>query len=460
MAIRIFRELREERPPSAASQERLDHVVTKLSAESDTLRVRFWGDDGDPPDLSLYERLMALTRDTLAIAPDHPQALTDHGSFLGHAPFIGRANFLDENWRQTTLLTLRRAAANNPDDVAAQRNLGNYYLTTEGQPSLALPYLQNAAHLADAEAPYANNWPYYQLASALHQTGQPVAALRVLERAPHDPTIDQLSYWTEPFIATRRFDEALTFLRAHTPRLTAADDGRNALTLDHLVTDMEARWSGDRESLRPFVARLDDEPFATAGMRCRYRLAVGDYTGVLEQLAAVEPGRDPYAPNPIEMALFRGLALARTGNQSLAHSFFRSVLNRFTTGPEAEMMLQRVPGIVHSSSAFMHAGLGQVDEMHTSIAAARASTDPGRNLQNYLQTEYLIALAYTEAGAVTEACATINQLLSAPSAESTGSILANVSFDALHDTPEFQALIRQHQNQLKDPAIIDRLFTE
>ncbi len=460
MAIRIYRDLREERPPSPASQARLDQVVAKLTAEADALRVRFWGDDGDPPDPSLYERLMELTRETLAIVPDHPQALTDHGSFLGHAAFVGRANFFDDNWRQSTLLSLRRAAANNPTSVAAQRNLGNYYLTTEGQPSLSLPYLQDAVRLADADAPYANNWPYYQLASALHQTGQSVAALRVLERAPHDPAIDQLSYWTDPFIATRRFGDALDFLRHHAPRLSAADAGGSALTIDHLITDMEVRWSGDREALRPFVARLDNDPFATAGMRCRYHLAIGDYAGVLQEMAAVEPGRDPYAPNPIEMALYRGLALARTGNETLAHSFFRSVLSRFTTGPEAEMMLQRVPGIVHSSSAFMHAGLGQIDEMHTSIEAARASTDPGRNLQGYLQAEYLIALAYAEAGAVTEACATINQLLSTPSTESTGSVLANVSFDQLHDTPEFQTLIGRHQDQLQDPAILDRLFAE
>lgn len=124
----------------------------------------------------------------------------------------------------------------------------------------------------------------------------------------------------------------------------------------------------------------------------------------------------------------------------------------------AEMMLQRDPASAYATMAFMHAGLGEVAEMRSAIAQAREAADPGRSYQSYLLVEYLNALAFTQVGETAEACATIDQLLSAPAGESTGSILANVSFDSLHGSPEFQKVIRQHADQLKAPAIVDGLF--
>ncbi|MDQ8188044.1 hypothetical protein [Pelagicoccus sp. SDUM812002] len=458
MALTLYRSLKRPRPPSAASRKRLEQVVGGLTAESKALQIRFWGDDGNTPDASLYDRIMELTGQVIAIDPGNADAHTDRGSLLGHAPFVGKANFLDENWRQELLLTLKRAVVINPDSVDSQRNLGRYYLITEGRPSRSQPYLQAAVRLADAAPPYTNNWPYYDLASALHQTGQSVAALSVLKRAPQEPEMDHINYWIDPFVAARRFSDALDFLQRHAPRLEANDDGSNALTIAHLRTDIEVRWTGDRAGFRTFLERIETDSNATAGMRSRYRLAAGDYAGVLRELAAVDPGRDPYAPNVIEMPLHQALALERTGNPALAHSYFRSVLKQYSSSPMAEMMLQRDPASVYATMAFMHAGLGEVSEMRVAIAQAREAADPGRSYQSYLLVEYLNALAFTQVGETVEACATIDQLLSAPAGESTGSILANVSFDSLHGSPEFQKVIRQHADQLKDPAVIEDLF--
>jgi len=92
------------------------------------------------------------------------------------------------------------------------------------------------------------------------------------------------------------------------------------------------------------------------------------------------------------------------------------------------------------------------------IAVSRSAMDPQRDFFGYIYAQREMAFAYAQLGMAAQASAAIDSVLSSPSEYQTGVFLVEEALSPIRHSPEFEAVIRKHADQLKDPAILDTFF--
>jgi hypothetical protein len=111
-------------------------------------------------------------------------------------------------------------------------------------------------------------------------------------------------------------------------------------------------------------------------------------------------------------------------------------------------------------AAIAHAVLGDAARAHEAMARATGLVDPTRNLQQYFFVQSMVGVTQVQLGETQAACETIDMLLSSPTGVSTGMIMIDGFFSSLRPAPEYEAVIRRHADQLKEPAILDTYFAK
>jgi hypothetical protein len=287
-------------------------------------------------------------------------------------------------------------------------------------------------------------------------TGSAAVALQVLERAPKSPSFAELHFWTDAFEFTRRFEEAIGFMRTHLARAISDKNAQAELDLSVKIAYFEAWWSGSHEPLRNQYERVKRNPLATPAMKSFMLLALQEYDGALKEMSSVETGSDPYASNSSVFMAFRAYALRNSGNRQLAQSYLK---NSIATIEGDGMFLATMPGNAHATLALLHALAGNKEAAVAAAKKAESNLDASRNLPLYYLSNALLARAYFEAGEIDKGRDRLDLILSGQTGSSTGRVLVEFHDPALLQEPRFQAVIRKHADQLKDPAILDKYFT-
>src|SRR5690606_36492859 len=122
------------------------------------------------------------------------------------------------------------------------RLLGEFYLYRRERPDLAVPFLQKALPLIEADGTLEHNWPYYHLATALDETRQSLAALRVLDRAPHQPKIEHLHYWKSAYGSARQFGQGIEFYRRQLARSRRDQPEAPTFLIESWIAELDAYW--------------------------------------------------------------------------------------------------------------------------------------------------------------------------------------------------------------------------
>jgi hypothetical protein len=121
-------------------------------------------------------------------------------------------------------------------------------------------------------------------------------------------------------------------------------------------------------------------------------------------------------------------------------------------------MEQFRPDWYAAQRSYAHACLGDREETLAWAEKALEETDPSRNFRNYFDSMQMLAVSFALIGETDRACQLIDQILASPSGITCGGILFDYSFESLHGEPAFEAVIRKHADQLKDPAILEQIF--
>jgi tetratricopeptide (TPR) repeat protein len=289
----------------------------------------------------------------------------------------------------------------------------------------------------------------------MHLTGSSAAALKVLDRVPDEPQFDHLYYWWEPLELTRQFEKGIGFLQRHKARAIEEGNGGAVLELSRRIAEFEAWWTGSLEPLREFQLSVKNDPLATPGLNARLLFTMQEYAGALEEMDATDTGSDPYAYDPVTLMIYRGIALRESGNVQMARSYF---LNSFKSLPESGYVFQTIPAFGNAALSYLNAVVGNKDEALDAAGKSESFMDPSRNLPLYFLSNGMLASGFVELGEIDRACQKFELLLSGPTGSSTGRVLVEFRNPVLFQDPRFQAVIRKHADQLKDPAILDEYF--
>ena len=214
---------------------------------------------------------------------------------------------------------------------------------------------------------------------------------------------------------------------------------------------MEVGWTGSPKPALSLYARFKETHDMSPGAMLYLLQFTDHYQEMLDHLSKLGAAYDPMEPPSDLATLGRATVLRGLGNDSLARSYIQSLLKDIPANdPYAEWRW--------GEQAHYHALLGDRDAALKAIAASRASLDPQRDLFSYVEAQRQIAFAYAQLGLPAEASAAIDTVLSSPGDYLTGNFLVEQAISPISHSPEFEAVIRKHADQLKDPAILETFF--
>ena len=453
LALSIYRSLRDQRPPSGESAGLLAAATARLQAEDHRMEVAFF--EGET--VEGYRSLIELLTRFREIDPDNAFARGHCALIMSQKSYAGVVeDNLDPDYVREISLALNQALLVDPDDLLAQEQMGVHLFNRMGRPHDAVAYLRRV--VADKEQKIAagkarDAWAHVELSESLLKSGQAPAAIAVLEKAPDVVNAGQVRQWTSAFRAALRPAELIAFLKNHKGRVNYPKIPTQVLDqyLDLCVAEMEVGWTGSPKPALSLYAKFKATPDLYPGLMVYLLQFTDHYQEMLDSLSKIGAAYDPTEPSSEQATLDRAMALRGLGNDTLARSYIQSLLKDVPTNdPYAERRW--------GEQAYYHAILGDRDAALKAIAASGAAMDPQRDLFSYVDAQRQIAFAYAQLGLPAEASAAIDAVLSSPGLYLTGNFLIEQAVGPIRHSPEFEAVIRKHADQLKDPAILDTFF--
>jgi TolB-like protein len=453
LALSIYRSLREHRPPEGESSRHLAAATAKMRADYQRMETAFFQKESAEG----YRSLLEVLEQYLEIDPDDSFARGKKTIILNQKFTAGiTKDFRDPDSVREVGLALNQAFLVDPDDLNAQEQMGIQLAFRLGRPNEAVDYLRKA--VTGAEKSFAagnvqNTWPYVELADVLYHSGQASAAVAVLEKVSKLPQAGQIDRWRNAYRADRRPAELIALLRSCKGRLSYKDVPTESLDqyLDLCIAETEVGWTGSPEPALRLYARFKDIPNMFPGFTLYLLRFTDHHQEMLETLSKIGAEWDPMEPTAEEATSYRATALRGLGNEALAQSYLRSLLKDIPANdPYAEKKW--------GEQAYYYAALGDREPALKAIAASRSAMDLQRDFFSYVYAQRQIAFAYAQLGLPAEASAAIDAVLSSPSEYQTGVFLVEEALSPIRYKPEFEAVIRKHADQLKDPAILDTFF--
>lgn len=455
LALSIYRSLRDQRPPAGESARLLSAATSKLQTEYQRIAASFF----QYRTIEGYRSLIELLTRFREIDPDNGFARGHFALIVSQKAYCGVIeDDLDPDHVREMSLALNQALLVDPDDFNALEQMGVHLFNRLGRPHDAVAYLRRVVTDRDqknAEGKEQDGWDRVELAESLYKSGQAPAAVAVLEKVPQNEVgVGQITRWVHAYRAARRPAELIVFLKNQKGRLhylnisTAVIDAY----LDLDIAEMEVGWNGSPNPALSLYAKFKEIPDMSPGFMLYLLQFTDHYQEMLDTLSKIGAAYDPMEP-PSELAtLDRITALRGLRNESLARSYIQSLLKDIPTNdPYAERKW--------GEQARYHALLGDRDAALKAIAASRASMDPQRDFFSYVEAQRQIAFAYAQLGLPAEASTAIDAVLSSSGDYLTGNFLIEQALSPIRHSPEFEAVIRKHADQLKDPAILDGFFS-
>ena len=254
--------------------------------------------------------------------------------------------------------------------------------------------------------------------------------------------------------AARNPAELIAILKSYKGRLRygGAPIERLDEYLDLCIAETEVGWTGSPDPALRLYARFKAIPETYPGFMTYLLRFTYHHQEMLDALSKIGASWDPSEPTAEDATSYRATALRGLGNEALARSYLQSLVKPDipANSPYAEAKW--------GDQAYYHAALGDRDSALKAIAASRAARDPQRDFFSYVYAQRQIAFAYAQLGLAAPASAAIDSVLSSPSEHQTGVFLVEEALSPIRHSPEFEAVIRKHADQLKDPAILDTYF--
>ncbi len=453
LALSIYRSLRDHRPPEGESAKRLAAVTAKLRADCMRMEAALF----QRGSAEGYRALVELLARFLQIDPDSAFARGNLAMILAQKSIVGIIkDYQDPDSIRERGLALNQALLVDPDDLLTQEQMGVHLANQVGRPSEAVAYLRKVVPYGEqkvAAGKVASNWPYVELADALYLSGQASAAVAVLEKVPQVPQAGQINRWMNTYRADRRPAELIELLKSYKGHLSYPEISTQRLDqfLDLCIADAEVGWTGSPEPALRLYAGFKAIPDMYPGAMVYLLHFTDHHQEMLDALSKIGAAFDPMEPSAEEATSLRATALRGLGNEALARSYLQSLLKDV---PASDPYAERKWG----EQAHYCAALGDRDSALKAIAASRAAMDPQRDLLSYVYAQRQLAFAYAQLGLPTQASAAIDAVLSSPSEYQTGVFLVEEALSPIRHSPEFEAVIRKHADQLKDPAILDTFF--
>ncbi len=455
LALSIYRSLRAERPPAGESARLLAAATSRLKAESQRVADSFF----TYRTVEGYRSLIELLTRFREIDPDNGFVRGHFALILSQKAYCGLlTDDLDPDHVREMSLALNQALLVDPDNFDALEQMGVHLFNRLGRPHDAVAYLRRVVtdrDLKNAVGKEQDAWDRAELAESLYKSGQAPAAVAVLEKVPKNgASVGQIARWVHAYRATRRPAELIAFLKDQKGHLSYHGIPTQVLDeyLDLSVAEMEVAWTGSPKPALSLYAKFKETPDMSPGFMLYLLQFTDHYQEMLDTLSKIGAAFDPMEP-PSELAtLDRITALRGLGNDTLARSYIQSLLKDI---PANDPFAERRWG----EQARYHALLGDRDAALKAIAASQAALDPQRDFFSYVEAQRQIAFAYAQLGLPAEACAAIDAVLSSPGDYLTGNFLIEQDMGPIRHSPEFEAIIRKHADQLKDPAILDTFFS-
>ena len=454
LALSIYRSLRDHRPPEGESLKRLAAVTAKMQADYRRMSEAFWQKESAEG----YRGLLDLLARYCQIDPDSGFARGNVAMILGQKSSVGLIkDYRDPDSVRERGLALNQALFVDPDDLLTQEQMGVHLAFQLARPNDAVAYLRTV--LTEGEQRVAagkvqSNWPYVEMADALYFSGQASAAVAVLKKVPQIAEAGTINRWMNAYRAARRPAELIAFLMSCKGRMSYP--GVPTQMLDHYlelcIAETEVGWAGSPEPALRLYERFKAIPDMYPGAMAYLLHFTDHHQEMLDALSKIGAVVDPFEPSAEDAASYRATALRGLGNEAMAQSYLQSLLR--PNIPANDPYAERKWG----ERAHNHAALGDRDSALKAIAESRAAMDPQRDLFNYVYAQRQIAFAYAQLGMPAEASAAIDVVLSSPTEYQTGIFLVEEALNPIRHSPEFEAVIRKHADQLKDPAILDTFF--
>jgi tetratricopeptide (TPR) repeat protein len=469
LAIRIYQVLEKTVPPTGeAKRIRKEHLAS-LESQLDSEYAAYWVNTTGTDRLDRYRSLENIISEIIRIDPDNESAHDRRTGLSFTLPELGLREFFDPEWRKEFYLILKQAYIVNPDGFDVNKHLGIYYFNYENRPNRAIPYSRKAVQIERELRGTNDIYTYWILLESLYDTGQNTAALEIVERASEENMVifsGLAWFWTFAYTVNGLWENAIDFLDEQVGQdaemtVEKTNDELNAI-LSYRFTRARilARWSGDSTFIREFFEENQDSPLFPLINKAYYHFYTENYQTTLDLLSRIQLDSDTSSISSVDLAEMRGWSYLRTGNPALAQSYFKGYLKELLDSPRARWQQTFRPDWYAAELSYAYACLENREEALKWAATAIEAADPSRNYQDYFNTLGRLAFTYFLTGEFQQGCALIDQILSTPSGWTTGDFLLNPQLKGYRSIPEFEAVLRKHADQLKDPAILDAFFAK
>jgi TolB-like protein len=464
LAIRVYQALEQAYPPRGAGKAARDARLEELTKELDERYSRYW--DFNAPDwLEQSRTIKGIIAKMVRLDPDNQNAYDKLSGMSFSDSLFGLRDQYDPDWHKEFYLNLKHAYAVYPDGFDVNKHLGIFYSQYRNQPGRAIPFCRRAMEIEKESRTIVDAYTYHALLESLYATGQHAAALEIVQQAM-DEKLTVFSgvtwFWSQAYTLNGHYEEALAFVdekisEARSGTLGLQDDPETIIFwYDFLKAQIQALWSADRTYFDDVFKKYDDSEIMPDRMRAYYAYYSGDYARALKLMSGIQ--QEQQSSGAWQLAEMRGWIYLKSGNEALSRSYFRGFLKEMEESLEARWTARFRPDWHAAQRSYAHACLGEREAALTWADTALEQTDPSRNFEDYFDSMVKLAVTYTLIGETDRACQLIDQILSSPSGWSTGEILLDIGLQSLHDKPAFQAVIRKHADQVKDPAILSKFF--
>jgi TolB-like protein len=461
LAMRVYQALERAYPPSgkikATREQSISEMEEALQMAYDSFWTSWQASDWEAQHAGVVQHIESI----LTIDPDNFLAYECLAGIMSAAIDVGAEFAFDPEWRKAYYLILKRAYAVAPDGFDTNKHLGIYYSNYENRPGKALPYCQRAVETELELRGSIDIYTYWALLESLCDTGQGGAAVRITEEATEEGLASFSGpawFWTRGYQILRQPHKQIEFLEMALEFVEERDLWIGIRTYKFLLATANAYWSGSNEPIDAFLEfalEVGDVPVDfLAGAAYQTR----NFQRMLDIYSEIVEGSSYSVAMPMDMAGARAWAYYMTGNLPLAKSYAKGYLKELDTSPKGQWMKLYMPDVHTALHAYGNAFLGNREEALRLAEEALEYASPTRQFADYFETNRYLAVTYGFLGEDEMACELIDLMLSSPSGYSTGQLLVDPQLDTLHDSPLFQAVIRKHADQLKDPAILEDYF--
>ena len=467
LSIRTYQALESTYPPTGRAKEIRDARLVELEEKLVADYARFWADHRSADWADQWRSIRQTIDEIVRIDPDHLDAYDKLAGLSYASVDTGLQKRYDPDWRKELYLILKQAYAVNPNGFDVNKQFGRYYVDYENRPGMAIPYSRKAIRSEKELRGEVEVYTYLPLLDALYETGQYAAALDVVEEAKEEglTTFTGPSmFWPHAYLVNKRNEDAIAFLDE---QIQKAKEGKAELLsepkyLIFFYGFFKARiltsWTADQSHLFDYIEQNKGNEIMPVLMRAYSAYHHGDYQEALEFMSRIQ--QNTFISEPY-LAELRGWIYLKSGNEAMARSYFKGFLKEMSDSPRARWMQQFRPDWHAAEVSYAQACLGNREEALSWAEIALEKTDPLRNFEDYFDSLFKVAITFALVDEPDRATRLIDQILSSPSGYSTGYVLTtDPNLKSLFAYPAFQAVIRKHADQLKDPAILEQLFGE